>query len=98
MRPLIGWMVCVAISNVGAQDAQDCHVGSYRLSTGALVDVAPSEGDTLRWRQLDGQTGALYKTATGAWRSTKGWTGHGDGKVVAFTACGEGQIQFDGVS
>jgi dienelactone hydrolase len=95
----IGWMVCAALSNVRAQDIQNCHIGSYRLSNGTLVDIAPDEGDTLRWLQLDGETGSLYKkSAKGAWTSTRGWTDEPDGKVVAFSACREGRIQFDGIS
>jgi uncharacterized protein len=104
----IGWMLCVAMSTARAQlpsalsmppqDNQNCHIGSYRLSNGTVIDFGPSDGDTLQWIQLDGETGTLYKNAKGAWTSTSGWTDRVDGKVVAFLACGDGSIRFNGVS
>jgi len=81
-----------------AEDALDCHIGSYRLADGRLVDIAPSEGDTLRWRQFDGATGALHKSANGVWNSTYGWTDRSDGKIVSFSACNIGRVNFDGVA
>jgi len=87
-----------APSIVRAADAPDCHIGSYRLVDGNLVDIAPSEDDTLRWVQFDGATGALHKTANGIWRSTYGWTDRGDGKTVSFSACKTGRVNFDGIS
>ena len=98
------WSCCAlcalfaATSDVRAADRINCHVGSYRLADGTLVDIAPSEGDTLRWRRFDGTTGALHKTAGGAWNSTYGWTQRADGKTVSFSACSKGQIDFAGVS
>jgi uncharacterized protein len=83
---------------VRAVDTQDCHIGSYRLVTGALVDVAPSDGETLRWRQFDGATGRLHKSADGVWKSTYGWTDRADGTTVSFSPCGAGQISFGGVA
>jgi len=82
---------------VRASETPDCHIGSYRLADGSLVDIAPSEGDTLRWRQFDGTTGALHKAGDGTWKSTYGWTERTDGKVVSFSACNTGGIDFDGV-
>jgi hypothetical protein len=74
--------------------ARDCHVGVYRLASGRIVDVAPTDGEPLRWRAWDGATGLLKKTASGAWTSTYGWTGRPDGISVSFSACAEGRIQF----
>lgn len=75
----------------------ECHIGAYRLSDGTVVDIAPSGDDTLRWRRFDGTTGALHKTATGAWTGTSGWTDRADGKSVSFGECDRGSIEFDGV-
>ena len=80
-----------------ARGLPECHIGAYLLSDGTVVDVAPSSEETLRWRRFDGTTGALHKTVTGAWTSTSGWTDRGDGKSVAFSECGKGSIEFDGV-
>jgi len=77
-----------------ADSTTDCHVGSYRLANGSVVDIAPSEGDTLRWRLFTGETGQLHKQADGAWKSTLGWTDRPDGKSVSFSDCETGDISF----
>jgi pimeloyl-ACP methyl ester carboxylesterase len=87
-----------ATSIVCARDTEDCHIGSYRLADGRLVDVSPDDDDTLRWQQFDGATGALRKTANGDWKSSYGWTDRDDEKRVAFSDCSAGRIDFGGVS
>ncbi|HKD24052.1 MAG TPA: hypothetical protein VKB71_18680, partial [Rhizomicrobium sp.] len=90
---------CLAIAFASAAHAaEDCHIGSYRLDNGTLVDIAPSDGDTLRWRQFDGTTGALHRTAGDDWRSTYGWTDRADGGTVSFPDCAGGRITFRGAS
>lgn len=81
-----------------AADAQDCHVGSYRLADGSVVDVAPSEGNTLRWRSWSGETGQLHPQKDGSWTSTYGWTGRPDGIAVSFSDCAQGEISFGKLS
>jgi dienelactone hydrolase len=77
-----------------ADSTADCHVGSYRLASGSVVDIAPSEGDTLRWRLFTGETGQLHRQADGAWKSTFGWTDRADGKSVNFSDCEKGEVRF----
>jgi len=97
-RILIGSLALfAAASMVRARDRVDCHVGSYRLASGVLVDIAPSYHNTLRWREFDGATGALRKASNGTWTSTLGWTERPDGKTVSFSACSAGRIRFGGV-
>jgi uncharacterized protein len=79
-----------------AQAADDCHIGAYRFADGAVIDVAPSEGDTLRWRNFDGTTGQLHPQPGGAWTSTFGWTGRPDGVAVAFSDCARGEMHVAG--
>jgi len=79
-----------------SDDTTDCRVGTYRLDDGSIVDIAPSEGDRLRWRRLDGTTGALAPAAAGSFRSTLGWTGRSDGIAVSFTSCARRGIRFAG--
>lgn len=79
-----------------AEGAKDCRIGAYRLSNGMVVDIAPSEGDTLRWRNFDGETGALHPTGDGRWTSTFGWTDRPDGRAISFSDCAKGLIAFDG--
>jgi dienelactone hydrolase len=81
----------------GAMAADDCHVGAYRLGDGRIVDIAPSDPPMLRWRMVDGETGALARQPDGSWRSTFGWTSRPDGKKVTFSACASGGIDFAGV-
>jgi uncharacterized protein len=82
-------------ADVRASEASNCHIGSYRLSDGRLVDIAPTD-DGLRWRLFDGTTGALQKTARGTWQSKYGWTGRPDGKTISFSDCESARIDFDG--
>ena len=90
--------VLLTAPTVQARAVGNCHVGSYRLTDGRLVDISPDDGDTLQWQQFDGETGVLHKGADGAWMSTYGWTDHADGKTVRFSACGARRIDFAGVS
>jgi uncharacterized protein len=77
-----------------ADSTTNCHVGSYRLDEGQAVDIAPSDGDTLRWRLFTGETGQLHVQPDGSWTSTFGWTDRPDGKTVAFADCDKGEIRF----
>jgi pimeloyl-ACP methyl ester carboxylesterase len=85
----------VSFASAAQADAtKDCHVGSYRLSNGTAVDVAPADGDNLRWRLWNGETGLLKKQADDTWTSTLGWTAKPDGKTVSFSDCTKGEITF----
>ena len=79
-----------------AAEGSECHVGSYKLADGRIVDIAPLEGDRLRWRSFDGSVGELKPTPDGGWQSLYGWTGRPDGIEVALGACSEGKIRFAG--
>ncbi|HEY2069906.1 MAG TPA: hypothetical protein VGG48_10160 [Rhizomicrobium sp.] len=82
----LAFVVCFA-SAARADATKDCHIGSYRLTDGSAVDIAPSDGDTLRWRMWSGESGQLKKQADGTWASTLGWTQKPDGKTVSFADC-----------
>src|SRR4029450_13675223 len=73
-----------------------CQIGIYRFSDGEIVDIAQSEGDTFRWRKLDGTTGVFHKRDDGFWTSTLGWTNRPDGHTASFARCASGEIEFDG--
>lgn len=73
---------------------KDCHIGSYRLSDGRVIDIAPSDDNTLRWRMFTGETGQLHPQANGTWTSTYGWTDRPDGKVISFSDCDQGEIHL----
>ena len=91
---------CIALFAAVATAAlahEDCHVGSYRLDNGVVVDIAPSDGDLMRWRQFDGTTGALHKIGGDDWRSTSGWSERDDGVRVSFPDCAGGRVVFNGV-
>ncbi len=79
---------------VPADVTKDCHIGSYRLADGKAIDIAPSDGDTLRWRTFSGETGQLHPQKNGTWSSTYGWTGRPDGTTVSFSDCSKGEILF----
>ena len=100
MRPSFAALLWLAAFSPAAfatgETAPDCRLGSYRLSDGQTIDIAPSEGDTWRWRAFSGETGRLHQDANGAWVSTRGWTDQPDGKEVAFSDCAAGTITFGG--
>ena len=83
---------CSALAE--ADIKKDCHIGSYRLNDGSAIDIAPADDNTLRWRMFTGETGKLHPQANGAWTSTYGWTDRPDGKVVSFSDCEKGTIDF----
>lgn len=77
-----------------AANAGDCHVGTYALADGSIIDIGRTDGG-LRWRDADGRTGKLTG-GDGGWRSTLGWTDRPDGIVVKFGDCRAGTIDFGG--
>ncbi|KTE38365.1 MULTISPECIES: alpha/beta hydrolase family protein [unclassified Sphingopyxis] len=79
-----------------AAESVECHVGSYQLSDGRIVDIAPLEGERLRWRSFDGAVGELKPQPGGGWQSLYGWTGRPDGIDVDLGACAAGKIRFAG--
>src|SRR5580658_1500303 len=78
----------------GADIQKDCHIGAYRLGDGRTVDVAPSDGNTLRWMTFTGERGQLHPQANGTWTSTYGWTDRPDGKTISFSDCDKGELMF----
>jgi uncharacterized protein len=100
---ILGLMILLLLLLLGAQaqNAQakstvNCHVGTYRLSDGRDIDIAPDD-ENLEWHMKDGTFGELTPTADGSWSSTLGWTEHPDGKRASFGDCTADKIYFDGV-
>jgi pimeloyl-ACP methyl ester carboxylesterase len=87
--------VTATAASPASATATDCHIGSYRLRDGRVVDIAPSADRHLRWRLTDGTTGELTRAAGDAWTSTLGWTERIDGHRVFFGDCMPGTIRFD---
>lgn len=88
-------VLSLAVSGPALADStKNCHIGTYRLSDGRALDIAPSDGDALRWRTFAGQTGLLRQNKNGSWTSTLGWTGKLDGITVSFSDCARGEIAF----
>lgn len=97
MRFALPFLVLLISAAAAAQASAACEVGGYVLASGDYVDIAPTSGPELRWRMMDGTTGALAKGAGGVWTSTLGWTNRPDGKQVSFN-CARGDIRFNGVA
>ena len=74
-----------------------CEVGSYLLADGSSLDIGPDASGQLRWRRLDGRTGALTPQGNNRWTSTLGWTNRLDGHQVIISDCTRGDIRFDDV-
>ena len=86
----------VLLAPCAGAETVNCHVGTYRLSDGGIVDIAPSVGESLRWRRFDGTSGGLTEKGDGLWSSTLGWTGRSDDKIVRLSECAARGITFDG--
>ena len=93
---LIAFLGLLLLSSVCAvaDTTKDCHIGTYRLNDGRIVDIAPPDNDTLRWLLFTGERGGLHPQANGTWTNTYGWTDRPDGKIVSFSDCGSGRIVF----
>jgi uncharacterized protein len=93
----IGAPVTAQVASEGRAAVAMCEVGSYLMADGTLLDIGPDEPGQLRWRRLDGRTGALTSQGNGRWTSTLGWTNRPDGHNVTIPDCGRGGIRFDEV-
>jgi pimeloyl-ACP methyl ester carboxylesterase len=87
----------VAAAHATANQEADCRIGIYHLQDGSDVDIGLGNDAHLRWRRKDGTSGELTETPDKTWTSTFGWTSRADGKRVAFSECGKGEITFAGV-
>ena len=98
LHPMLVLLLCLVAATAPhmVQASEPCQVGAYRLADGQVVDVTVAEGDTLRWRKLDGSTGALRQIASGRWQSSYGWTGRPDGIEVTFDPCPAAGLRFAG--
>ncbi|HEX3431669.1 MAG TPA: alpha/beta hydrolase [Rhizomicrobium sp.] len=92
--PALCGLVLLLAAPALADATKNCHIGSYRLRDGTMIDIAPSDGDTLRWRMFTGETGQLHPQRNGSWTSTYGWTDRPDGKTVSFSGCATNDIRF----
>lgn len=89
----------LAAPSIAGAAAPDCHVGSYKLADGSIVDIGIADDDgTRRWTRFDGTTGLLHPAAGKTLSSTRGWTRQADGISVSFPDCDAGVIDFGGVS
>ena len=78
-----------------ADTVSECRIGALSPRRFDLVDIAPSDDGTLRWRKFDGTTGKLHKAGDDIWTSTYGWSDRPDGTTVSFSACPSKDIHFD---
>lgn len=85
---------CTVAADESPGNAIACEVGSYAMADGSKVDIAAGAEGKLRWRLLNGRTGALTAQGQGRWTSTLGWLDRVDGHQVTID-CGRGEIRFD---
>ena len=86
---------CTASASESRANPIPCEVGSYVMADGSKLDIAASSEGRLRWRLLDGRTGALTPQGEGRWTSKLGWIDRADGHLVTFSDCKRGEIRFD---
>lgn len=81
----------------GRDEAALCHVGSYRLDGGAVIDLAPVEGATLRWRTIDGRSGTLQEGEDGVWSGQAGWSAEAGRAAFILGDCDDATIAVTGI-
>ena len=87
-------MLVASLLAARAYASLNCHIGSYRLNDGSVIDIDSADDGLLRWRAFTGETGRLSKQPDGSWLSSYGWTGRPDGKTVSFSDCAAGLMHF----
>lgn len=64
----------IALYAMGREEPADTRFsGAYRLDDGALVFVTPREGKVLRYKMMNGETGALWPTTDDGFEGGIGW-------------------------
>ena len=67
-------LLCVLTLTAGCADKADTrYSGAYKLDDGKLAFVTPREGEVLRYRLMNGDSGAMWPTGEGAFESGPGW-------------------------
>ena len=94
----LGSVAHAQVSPSGQRAPTPCEAGSYLMADGTSLDIGPGAPGQLRWRRLDGRTGALTPQGNGRWSSTLGWTDRSDGHHVTISDCTRGEIRFDDVA
>lgn len=74
-----------------------CLVGSYRLTSGDVIDVGLSSPDHLRWRVMSGDVGRVSRGEDDLWSGTRGWSDQTHPGTLRMDACGETGIELSGV-
>jgi dienelactone hydrolase len=68
---LIGGIVAYVLTRPEPADTR--FSGAYALEDGTQVFVSPREGKVLRYRLMNGESGALWPTAAGEYEGGRGW-------------------------
>lgn len=77
--------------------AHACHIGSYAMENGGVIDIGASSETHLRWRSLDGRVGRIEQGENGVWSGTTGWSDLADPARFELGPCEDGTIQVTGV-
>lgn len=92
---LAAFAVAAMAGPAAAAEGRDCRVGAYALAGGEKLVVTRSDGENLRYRRLDGRSGKLFATASGAFEGGEGWSVREPVSVQArFGSCAEGRLTF----
>ncbi|MEO0421956.1 MAG: alpha/beta hydrolase [Pseudomonadota bacterium] len=76
-----------------------CQLGTYRMASGALIDIGLSSADHLRWRTLDGRVGRVaLADEAGVWTGTAGWTTQPHPARIHLGECSDALIRVEGIS
>lgn len=90
---LLGGIVAYVLTRPEPPDTR--FTGAYALEDGTQVFVSPREGKVLRYRMMNGESGALWPTGDGAFEGGPGWSEREPVVNRVKFARGDGRSGFD---
>ncbi|MEP4164898.1 alpha/beta hydrolase [Maricaulis sp.] len=101
-KPVLAFLVTGALAGtapgaLAQEDMAACHAGSYRLDSGAVLDIGLLPDGTLRWRTIDGRSGTLTENAGGVWSGNDGWSDQPHPARIELGGCDDDTIAVHGI-
>lgn len=95
---LASLIACSDSSEFIADDLR-CQVGTYRMTSGALIDIGLSGANHLRWRTQNGRSGRVQlANDTQIWTGTLGWSDEPHSARITLGDCADDSIRIKGLS
>ncbi|MEM7078714.1 MAG: prolyl oligopeptidase family serine peptidase [Pseudomonadota bacterium] len=98
LSALIALLSACSSSREEIGEEMRCQAGTYRMASGALIDIGLSSAQHLRWRLVDGRVGRVRREEDQqTWTGTTGWTAEPDPARIQLGDCTDRHIQVTGI-